>query len=405
MYKKCVVCLLAILFILPVLSSCSKASVLQNDTAQQDISVQDTVSPTSTQDHMETAASEEATAPADTTAASEETQYPTSTALVTSRPVDEYGHLQVIGTNLCDEKGEPVQLKGMSLHGLHVVGDFISKASFQTLAQDWGCSVIRLPLYTETDCYIKYPDKYFEVLCEGIDLCIDQGVYVIVDWHILYDGNPMTYLTESLDLFNKISEKYGESPNVIYEICNEPNSGKLNDETKVVTWSKDVKPYAEQVTAAIRANDPDNIIIIGSPNWSQDVDIAAADPVEGTNLMYTLHFYAGSHGQELRDKMEKAMNLGAAIFVTEWGDTNSTGNGPLYLDESDVWLDYLDENMISWCNWSIGSSIAEKSNALKMSSAILTPEEKSAAHWPENFLTTSGKYVRSKLLGIPYIES
>lgn len=114
-------------------------------------------------------------------------------------------------------------------------------------------------------------------------------------------------------------------------------------------------------------NDPDNIIIIGSPNWSQDVDIAAADPVEGTNLMYTLHFYAGSHGQELRDKM--------------------------------------DANMISWCNWSIGSSIAEKSNALKMNSDLLTPQEKSAAHWPDNFLTSSGIYVRSKLLDIPYTES
>lgn len=152
-------------------------------------------------------------------------------------------------------------------------------------------------------------------------------------------------------------------------------------------------------------NDPDNIIIIGSPNWSQDVDIAAADPVEGTNLMYTLHFYAGSHGQELRDKMDAAMMLGAALFVTEWGDINNTGGGKLYLSESDLWLDYLDANMISWCNWSIGSSIAEKSNALKMNSDILTPQEKSAAHWPDNFFTSSGTYVRSKLLDIPYTES
>jgi len=399
MYKKCAVCLLAILFILPVLSSCSKTPVLKTETTQQDTSLQDTSFSDMTQDLSETTAS------TDTTPVPDVTSYPTSTAVVSARPVDGSGHLQVIGTNLCNEKGEPVQLKGMSLHGLQAVGDFITKASFQTLAEDWGCSVIRLPLYTELNCYIKYPDKYYEVLCKGIDQCIEQGVYVIVDWHILSDGNPMTYLTESLDLFSKISEKYGESPNVIYEICNEPNSGKTGEESKTVTWSKDVKPYAEKVVAAIRANDPDNIILIGSPNWSQDVDIAAADPVAGTNLMYTLHFYAGSHGQELRDKMDTAMKLGAALFVSEWGDINNTGNGLLYLDESDVWLDYLDKNMISWCNWSIGSSIAEKSNALKMSSAILTPEEKLAAHWPDNFLTTSGLYVRGKLLGISNIES
>jgi len=135
------------------------------------------------------------------------------------------------------------------------------------------------------------------------------------------------------------------------------------------------------------------------------MDIAAADPVEGTNLMYTMHFYVGSNGQELRDKADKAIKLGAAIFVTEWGTTGSTGNGALYLDKADEWLSYLDENMISWCNWSIGSSIAEKSNALKMSSDILTPEQKAAAHWPDNFITKSGLYVRSKILGIPYTES
>lgn len=397
MYRKYAAYIVCIMLIIFLVSSCTRGSDVSKESTPGETTVQ--TAAVSVTDTVETAAS-------DTTASEPpEISYPLSAAIVTSRAADEYGQLQVIGTNLCGSDGEPVQLKGMSLHGLNYVGDFISEASIKTLAEDWGCSVIRLPLYTESDCYIRYPDKYYEVLCEGIDICIAQGVYVIVDWHILSDGNPMTYLFESLDLFAKISEKYGSTPNVIYEICNEPNSGKTGDAAAVVTWSGEVKPYAEQVVAAIRANDPNNIIIIGSPNWSQDVDIAAADPVEGTNLMYSLHFYAGSHGQELRDKMDAAMKLGAALFVTEWGDTNNTGGGKLYLSESDIWLDYLDVNMISWCNWSIGSSIAEKSNALKMNSAILTPEQKTAAHWPDNFLTSSGIYIRSKLLDIPYIES
>lgn len=403
MCRKCVVFLAAILIIIPVLSSCSKPQSAVSDKAAEVTSAQVQIT---TDQTGKTDASAESSAvtpkPEESATAPDDSL---STAVITVKAVDTYGQLQVIGTNLCGKDKKPVQLKGMSLHGINFVGDFISKASIQTLAEDWGCSVIRIPLYTESDCYIKYPDKYYEALCNGIDLCIAQGIYVIVDWHILADGNPMQYLSESLDLFSKISEKYGDSPNVIYEICNEPNSGKSDKEANLVTWSKDVKPYAEKVTAAIRANDPDNIIIIGSPNWSQDVDIAAADPVAGTNLMYTLHFYAGSHGQDLRDKMDTAMKLGAAIFVTEWGDTNDSGGGPLFLSESDVWLDYLDKNMISWCNWSIGSSISEKSNALKMNSDILTPEEKAAGHWPDSFLTTSGKYVRSKLLGIPYTES
>ena len=402
MCRKCVVFLAAVLLIIPVLSSCSLSQSARSDNTAGGTSA---VVQAVTSQAGNTSASSASAASSEAAPASEDESESLSTAVVTTRAVDEYGQLQVIGTNLCAADGKPVQLKGMSLHGLNYVGDFLTKDSIQTLAEDWGCSVIRLPLYTESDCYIKYPDKFFDVLCSGIDLCIEQGLYVIVDWHILADGNPMKYLTESLDLFSRISEKYGDSPNVIYEICNEPNSGKTGREADTVTWNKDVKPYAEKVTAAIRAKDPDNIIIIGSPNWSQDVDVAAADPVEGTNLMYSLHFYAGSHGQELRDKMDTAMKLGAAIFVTEWGDTNNTGGGPLYLSESDVWLDYLDKNMISWCNWSIGSSISEKSNALKMNSTILTPQEKAQAHWPDSFLTTSGKYVRSKLLGIPYKES
>lgn len=399
MWRKCVILILAAILLFPILTACKDASSDMGEVVLNESSVKESKT---TGDFSQTG---ESSAAAEITQVPEEEADLTSTAVITSKSVEESGQLQIIGTNLCDSKGEPIQLKGMSLHGLNYVGDFISQASVGTLAEDWGCSVIRLPLYTESDCYIRYPDKYYEVLCDGIDQCIEQGIYVIVDWHILSDGNPATYLSESLDLFSRISEKYGEFPNILYEICNEPNSGHLGDASKIVTWERDVKPYAEEVVAAIRENDPDNIIIIGNPDWSQQIDVAAADPVEGNNIMYTVHFYAGSHGQELRDKMDIAMELGAAIFVTEWGTTNSTGGGSLYLDESDLWLDYLDANMISWCNWSIGSSIAEKSNALKMASSILTPQEKAAAHWPDKFITSSGLYVRSKLLDIPYQES
>ncbi len=390
MCRKCVTMFLALLMIMTMGTACqtsTNATVPSETTTEE---TNDSTAPSDTSASLETTVSE-TTAPA-----------PTSTPVVTDRVVDAYGQLQVIGTNLCDAKGNPVQLKGMSLHGLNYVGDFITEASIKTLAEDWGCSVIRLPLYTEEDCYIKYPDKYYETLCKGIDLCIEQGIYVIVDWHILSDGDPLTYLDESKDLFTKISEKYGNSPNVIYEICNEPNSGHQNDPNKVVTWKENIKPYAEQIVSLIRENDPDNIIIIGTSTWSQDIDIAAADPVDGTNLMYTAHFYAGSHGQDLRDKIKKAIDLGIAPFVTEWGTTNDSGNGLLYLPESEQWLDFLDQNKISWCNWSIGSSIAEKTNALKMVSNILTPEQKAAAHWPDTFITPSGLFVRSKILGIPY---
>ncbi len=339
------------------------------------------------------------------TAKATSTPAPTSSPVVTTKAVDLYGQLQVVGTNLCDETGAPVVLKGMSTHAIQYTDTYYNEEIFKTLAQDWGCTVIRLAVYTEEGGYIDNPDRYYESTCKAIDLAVAEGMYVIVDWHILSDGDPMTHITESLDFFQKISDKYKDCPNIIYEICNEPNSGHADDPAAVVTWADNIKPYAEQVVAVIRDNDPDNVIIIGSSNWSQDVDIAAADPVEGTNLMYSLHFYAGSHGQELRDKMDAAISLGAAIFVTEWGTTNNTGAGELYLTESDEWLSYLEEKNISWCNWSILSSIAESTNALKFSTNSISFDEKAAGHWPDSMISNSGLYVRCQILGIPYEES
>ncbi|MBP5262574.1 MAG: glycoside hydrolase family 5 protein [Clostridiales bacterium] len=325
---------------------------------------------------------------------------PNSTAQVTEMPVPVHGQLSVNGTDIVDQNGEVYQLKGMSSYGINACANFFNADIVKTLAEDWGCSVLRLAMTTRgnSDDYTRDPEKYFNEMCDYINMCIDQGIYVIIDWHILYDGDPNEFKTESIDFFSRMSALYGENPNVIYEICNEPNGTRFDDESAPVDWSNCVKPYAQEVVAAIRANDPDNIIIIGTPTWSQDVDIASADPVTGTNLMYTCHFYAGSHGQELRDKIVTANNNGCAVFVTEWGTTNDSGKGQLYVDETNEWIDFLNERNISWCNWSIGGSNTEASNALKFQSQILTIEEKYAGHWPDEFLTSSGTLVRSLIL-------
>ena len=331
---------------------------------------------------------------------------PTSTPAVTERVVDVNGQLSVKDGNMVNQDGEIIQLRGMSLYGINHTGDFFNENTCKTLAEDWGCTVIRLAIYTEgsgTDGYIGDPEKYFQVMCEDIDLCIAQGVYCIVDWHILFDGDPNEYKEEALDFFSRISAIYCDCPNVIYEICNEPNGKRFDDDSADVDWKNTIKPYAEEVIETIRANDPDNIIIVGTSTWSQDVDIAAEDPIDAENIMYTLHFYAASHGQDHRDKAQIAIDKGLALFVTEWGTTMDSGGGTVDTEASDEWLAFLDENHIGWCNWSIGGSASESSNALKMKSGVLTPEEKFAGHWPDEFITRSGKYVRCKLLGLEYI--
>ncbi len=331
---------------------------------------------------------------------SEEPELIFSTAVVTERIVDNYGQLHVEGTLLCDSEGNPVRLEGMSTYGLNGMAGFVNANTVQTLAEDWGCDILRLAMttYSADDSYIHNPDKYFNQMCEYVDLCINQGIYVIVDWHILYDGDPNEYKTEAIDFFTRISAIYGDCPNVIYEICNEPNGECFDNPDEMVGWDNCIKPYAEEVISAIRANDPDNIIIVGTPNWSQDVDVASLNPIDAENIMYTVHFYAGSHGQEYRDKVQTALDNGLPIFCTEWGATLNTGAGEIFYEETLAWLEFFDANGISWCNWSIGGSQTESSNALKFISNVLTMEEKLGGHWPDEFISRSGLFVRAMIL-------
>lgn len=336
-----------------------------------------------------------------TEAEEEEEELIFSTAVVTERVVDNNGQLQVIGTDLCNEAGEPIQLKGMSTYGMNGMFNFVNPDTVQTLAEDWGCSVIRLAMYTYSsgDAYNVNPEKYYEQMREYLQYCIDQGVYVICDWHILFDGDPNEYKEDAISFFDRISAEFGEYPNVIYEICNEPNGPCFDNPDEEVGWENCIRPYAVDVISTIRANDPDNIIIVGTPNWSGSPDQAISNPLEGDNLMYTVHFYAGSSGQEKRDKIDLALEAGLPIFCTEWGTSMDSGNGGVHYESTLEWMAYFDEHNISWCNWSIGGSVTESSNALKFVSNILTMEEKLAGHWPDQFISRAGLFVRSLILG------
>jgi len=329
---------------------------------------------------------------------------PLSTAQVTDIPVELYGQLRVEGTQLVSESGEPVQLRGMSSGGLQSCFQFFNDDVCDTLIQDWGCTVIRLAMTSHglDNGYTYFPDRYFNEVCGYLDTLIDHGVYVIVDWHILFDGDPTEYQEDAIDFFSRISAIYGDCPNVIYEVCNEPNGMRYDDPESPVDWDNVIKPYAESVIAAIRENDPDNIIIVGTPTWSQDVDVASLNPIDADNIMYTLHFYAGSHGQDHMDKVITAVENGLPIFCTEWGVSLDSGNSGVFYTETLEWMDLLNQYNISWCNWSIGTAILESSNALRLYSNNFTIEQKIQGHWPDEMLSSSGLFVRSLILGTDF---
>ncbi|MGY0433012.1 cellulase family glycosylhydrolase [Bacillus rugosus] len=297
-------------------------------------------------------------------------------------PVSINGQLSIKGTQLVNQDGKAVQLKGISSHGLQWYGDFVNKDSLKWLRDDWGITVFRAAMYTADGGYVDNPSVKNKVK-EAVEAAKELGIYVIIDWHILNDGNPNQNKERAKEFFREMSTLYGSTPNVIYEIANEPNGD--------VNWKRDIKPYAKEVISVIRENDPNNIIIVGTGTWSQDVNDAADDQLKDANVMYALHFYAGTHGQFLRDKANYALSNGAPIFVTEWGTSDASGNGGVYLNQSREWLNYLNSKNISWVNWNL-SDKQESSSALK-------PGASKTGGWPLSDLSASGTFVRENILG------
>ena len=294
--------------------------------------------------------------------------------------------LAVNGTQLVDSQGNPVQLRGISTHGLAWYPGYVNADCFAQLKEEWGIDVIRLAMYTaEYGGYCTGGDKdgLKSLIRDGVQYATDCGLYVIIDWHILSDGNPNTYIKESKAFFEEMSRDYADHTNVIYEICNEPNGG--------TSWS-DVKSYAEQIIDVIRKNDEDGIILVGTPNWSQYVDQAAADPIKDReNVMYTLHFYAATHKESLRDTMVNAINAGLPIFVSEYGICDASGNGAIDQQQADKWVSLMDQYGISYVAWNL-SNKSETSALLKSSCNKLSG-------FVAEDLSNSGKWLYSLLTG------
>jgi aryl-phospho-beta-D-glucosidase BglC (GH1 family) len=297
-------------------------------------------------------------------------------------PVALHGQLKVVGTQLMDQKGAPVQLKGMSSHGLQWFGGFMNYDSIKWLRDDWKASLVRAAMYTESGGYLENPavERKTE---EIVEAAIKLGMYVIIDWHILEDGNPNIHRNEAKAFFRRMAQKYGEYPNVLYEIANEPNG-------KGVSWNAVLKDYATDLVQTIRDIDPDNVIIVGTANWDQMIVDAANDPLQAENIVYTLHFYCGGHdGVWLRSQVEEAMAKGIAIFVSEWGASHFNGNDGIYLDSAREWMSFLDRHKISWANW----SLSDKNE----SSAALMPGASERGGWSVKQLTESGRFVRDAM--------
>ena len=273
---------------------------------------------------------------------------PVENVSAASTPVKRNGRLSVKGTRLVNSQGKTVVLKGVSTHGINWFPQYVNKAAFKTLRDNWGVNCIRLAMYTEEYngyCSGGNQAELRKLINNGVKYATELGMYVIIDWHILSDGNPAKNKKQAMSFFKYMAKKYKNQNNIFYEICNEPNGG--------TSWNT-IKSYASSVIKTIRKYDKKNIILVGTPTWSQDVDVAADSPIKGySNIMYTFHFYAATHGDSYRQKVQAAIQKGLPVFVSEFGISESSGNGRIDKNEANKWIQFLKKNKISYVCWSL----------------------------------------------------
>ena len=302
-------------------------------------------------------------------------------------PVAKYGKLQVKNGLLSDKEGRPVQLRGMSTHGVQwFTSIYTDPGAIDALVDNWNINVLRIAMYVQENGYatgdVKTSDEWNTYIDSVSSLCARKGIYCIIDWHILTPGDPLALVNynKAIQFWNYMSKKHAGEAHVLYEICNEPNGGD-------VSWPR-VREYARKIVETIRQNDKSSIVLVGTPVWSQDIDIAALAQIEDPDVMYTLHFYAGTHGKAFRQRGDRAMAAPykTPIFITEFGTSDASGDNGFFKESTIEWLKWANDHNLSWCNWSFANK-GESASALQ--------KDADKKNW--NAVTESGDLIRCVL--------
>ena len=288
--------------------------------------------------------------------------------------------LKVIGGRLTDGE-KPVRLFGMSTHGIAWYPEYVCEEVFRALHDEWKTNCVRIAVYTdEFRGYCNGGDKEHmkDLVEKGVSIAEKLGMYVIVDWHVLRDCDPMRYADEAEEFFSDMSARFADRSNVLYEICNEPNGSG--------TWDR-ITEYSNRMIPVIRKNSPDAVIIVGTPNWSQDIHCALDKPFKWDNVMYSLHFYAATHKGTLRSRLERCVEAGLPVFINEFNLCEASGKGEIDHDESEAWREVIDRlglSCICWCLSNSGDTCGVfAKNCTKLSD------------WTDEDLKNSGQIIKS----------
>ena len=283
-----------------------------------------------------------------------------------------HGPLHTEGAVLLDQFDMPFQLRGMSSHGLLWYPQYTNYRAIR-YTKEHGANVFRAAMYTEGSTgYVQNPDAAGKSMAMALENTLGADMYVIADWHILSDGDPNTYVEKAVAFFSELSARYAEEAGLIYEICNEPNGD--------TDWA-DVCRYAQQVIPAIRSNDPDALIIVGTPKYCTDLTGPLADPLPYENVMYAYHYYTG-FSKAYSYTLDQAREAGLPVFVSEWGINGGDADD---LAKAEEFLTYLNGHSIGWVNWSLSNKAEDYS--------LLLPDCSALSGWDESSLTREGRFV------------
>lgn len=292
--------------------------------------------------------------------------------------------LKVEGGRLTDGAG-PVRLYGMSTHGIAWYPQYVCEEAFRALRDEWGINCVRIAMYTDEFrgyCNGGNKEHLKDLIEKGVDLAEKLDMYILVDWHVLREQDPLVYADEAELFFDDISRRFADKTNVLYEICNEPNvSG---------TWDK-ITEYANRIIPVIRRNSPDAVVLVGTPTWSQEIQCALENPLAFDNVMYSLHFYAATHKRPLRDRAERCIRAGLPVFVTEFGLCEASGKGEIDYDESEAWHELIRKEGLSclcWCLSNGGDTCS-----------VFAKNCRKLSGWEEDDLKESGRLVRDWFRG------
>ncbi|CAM3620944.1 Endoglucanase 5A [Vibrio aerogenes CECT 7868] len=259
------------------------------------------------------------------------------------------------------------------------------------VATELEAPIIRAAIAADNTETWNYENSYYDnpALCMNqvdkiVQAATAKGQYVVIDFHS-HDANE--YLEEAKTFFGDVSEKYSGHTNVIYEIFNEPVDQ---------SWDT-IKAYAEEVIPVIRNNDENALILVGTGYYSQEVDEAVDQPLEGENafnVMYVFHYYGScSDPTNCHDHLKAKLETWAQdvpIFISEYGHSEPSGDGEVCGENNEDWYEIVDRLGLSMCHWAISDK--------EESSAMFVHDTPLNVPWTGDVLTKSGGIIEERLL-------